>query len=191
MSNWKKLIISSRIKMKCRRFNTCMPYVHELCVGRLLGMDVNPGKDPDLTGERAVVEVKFTLLDPRGKYPVAWTVQDHQIEYGKNGKPAYWALGTYNLESPVKEIRTTDEDALEKLVAKREIWIVGWNWMQRYSPSKVSGKTAHSEWENIFRYPKRSELPQSEVTVLFDRGKMHITTDVDISHFDIKLPQRV
>ncbi|MBT4135600.1 hypothetical protein HOD75_03030 [archaeon] len=166
-----------------RRFNSIMPTVNEIWASRVSGLERNPKKGPDLLGDGKFAEVKFVLVKPQGNgksdYPRAWTVLDHQVEYGEywNGI-GLWALGTYELDRPVQEIKTRDFDELEAMVTKRELWIVNWDWMYQYPVSNCSGSSWTSEWDNSFRYPKLKNLPQPIETYDVEKGLVHLTSDL-------------
>lgn len=159
-----------------------MPTVNEKWAARILGMDWQP-VGIDLTGDRCVVEVKFSLLG--NGYSSTWTVLEYQMSYRKehSGKRAYWGLGTYRLSKDVDKIRTRKEEELEKLVTERELWIVAWRWMNQFPPSETSGKTRLSEWQNTLRYPKKKFLPPAVKTYEVERGKIYLTERVDENDF--------
>jgi hypothetical protein len=178
---------ASCLIMKARIFNShYMPRVNEEWAALVLGMQVNPDSGPDLVDENKNVEVKFTLISPRN-YPRSWTVLEHQMDYN-NGKPCFWALGTYELNRPVKKIRDRDIPRLEKLVVNRELYLVTWDWMHQYPASEVSGQTETSSWHNTFRYPKLKDLPKITHSFKVEKGLVHLTEGVPEKEFLIGVP---
>ncbi len=163
--------------MKCRKFNSVMPRVNHAWAASVLGMDVNPYKGPDLVGEEKDVELKFCLV-PAGKRAVSWTAFDYQLQYGETGKSFFWGLGTYELDRPVKKIRTTSPKELEKYVRRRELYIVSSDWVHQFPPHETSGRTYLSQWENTFRYPRLSKLPTIKRTYGVKGGLVHLTGGV-------------
>jgi len=173
--------------MKARRFNNVMPYVNELWAAQVLGMQVNSHHGPDIIDDKKNCEVKFSFLDRKGKYPVSWTVLEYQMDYN-NGKPCYWALGTYRLRLPVKKIKTENTEELERLVTQRELFVVTWDWMHQYPAHAVSGFTRKSgHWHNIFRYPKFKDLPKTTHAYEVDKGLVHLTEGVSEEDFNIEV----
>jgi hypothetical protein len=175
--------------MKARRFNSLTPSVNERWASKVLGMGLNGHNGPDLVNDRCIIECKFTLTyDGENNYHISWTVSEHQMDYDKqNGeKNAYWGLGTYRLVKPVKKITQADSQNLEKLVTERELWIVPWGWMQQFQPSRSSGSTYNSQWDNILRYPKPRFLPEVWETHKVRKGKIYLTEGVDARDFDLE-----
>lgn len=170
--------------MKARKFNSIMPRVNEVWAAKVLNMELNGTFGPDLVDDKKIVEVKFFLVDLEEKYSKAWTVLEHQMNYGSN-KQAFWALGSYRLSSPVSSIRTGSIDSLENLVQERELYIVSWNWMNQYIPSNTRGRTERSAWENTFRYPKLRDVPPVRKTFSVEKGKVHLTDDAQETLFNI------
>jgi hypothetical protein len=170
--------------MKARKFNTIMPKVNHEWAARVLGMRVNPQAGPDIIDADKAIELKFSLKNgPRGRYPLSWTVLEHQMDYS-NGKTAYWGLGTYTLAYNVSEIKTTEQKELEKLVVARELYIVSWDWMRQYPPHQTEGQTQISRWQNTFRYPKLKDLPDVIETLDVSKGVIYLTDGVNRSDFD-------
>jgi hypothetical protein len=170
-------------KNHARAFNSTMHHANEAWCANVLGMERNPANGPDLIDPGKIAEVKFTLVSPQ-RYPLAWTVLEHQMAYPRQWKrPGFWVLGTYELSLPVNKIKTKDPLDLEKLVDRREIFVVPWAWMNRYAPHKTSGRTALSEWNHSLRYPKYRDLPPTVKTYSVYGGKVHLTTGVPQERF--------
>jgi hypothetical protein len=164
--------------MKTRQFNSIMHFLHEKWAAEVLGMKVNAGDGPDLISEDKIMEVKFTL----GR---DWTVLEHQMNYN-NGKVGYWGLGIYSLREDIDRIKIVSSAKLEKLVEKRQLFIVPWEWMYQFPPHYTKGKTKNSEWENTLRYPKLKNLPQTIATYELKKGLVYLTEGVSFDAFSIK-----
>ncbi|MDO8460491.1 MAG: hypothetical protein Q7S74_05245 [Nanoarchaeota archaeon] len=154
-----------------------MPQVNHLWAAKVLGMELNNNKGPDLinASNDVGVELKFMLSNRSSN---GWTVQNHQLRYKNNNFTCYWGLGIYNLDRNVKEIDTEDKDRLEGMVVKREIYIVNYNWMNQFAPSRTSGGTGRSKWNYVFRYAKFKSLPRIVESYEVDKGIVHITRGV-------------
>ncbi|MBS3076076.1 hypothetical protein J4429_06515 [Candidatus Pacearchaeota archaeon] len=153
-------------------------------------MELNDGKGPDVIDDKKFLEVKFCLTKPKGNekgnYPCSWTVLDHQVEYAEFWlQQGFWGLGLYELDRPVKEIRTYDREKLESMVLQRELYIVEWAWMDRFPPHRVSGKTKYSQWKNSFRYPKFGEIPKIKRTIQVEKGLVYLTKGVSDYLFNL------
>jgi len=177
----------SRKSLKCnhaRKLNgNLMPYVNQKWASRVLNMEINAGKGPDLLGTRKFAEVKFSLINPKENektnYQKSWTVQEHQIEYNDLWTVfGFWAMGLYELNYPYELIEITGaedkeerEKRLEEKVIARELYIINWSWIYQYSPSKV-------KYGNIFRYPKLKDIPAVRESYDVDKGIVHLTKGV-------------
>lgn len=180
--------------MKARVFNSGpMPRMNHQWASEILNVPLNPGRGPDLIDDGKFVELKFSLMNPKSyrekkpkNYPKAWTVLEDQVEYDSYfiGQ-GFWGLGLYELDRPVKEIYSYHEEALEKLVLNRELYLVRWSWMDQFPASKTSGKTDYSEWENVFRYPKLKDVPPVIETWTVKKGKVYFTEGVDPGLFRV------
>jgi len=170
--------------MKARKFNSVMPKINYAWAARVLGMTLNPNEGPDLLDDNKVVELKFTLVDPKGRYSQAWTVLEYQMEYG-NGNSAFWGLGQYWLKYPVSSINTKNPDELEKIVTKRELHLVEWNWMQQFPPHYTEGSTRISVWQNTLRYPKLKLVPKTIRSFEVEKGLVHLTEGINLENFPI------
>lgn len=171
--------------MKARDFNSyAMPYVNNLWVANVLNMQLNPKKGPDIIDKDKVVEVKFNLIYQSKPNYISWRVLEHQLAYN-NGKQAFWALGTYQLNRPVKKIKTKNPILLEAMVTERELYLIDWNWMLQFQCYIQRGKTETSEWCNHLRFPKFSMLPKTIATYQVPKGLVHITEGVPIEKFQI------
>lgn len=174
--------------MKARYFNSIMPRLNEDWSARNLGMEVQYF-GPDLINEErnTIVEVKFTLIGKKcgaDKYPINWIVDKNQLSYC-NGHDAYWALGTYSLDRLIKKIRKEDTIKLEKMVLGRELWIVPWEFMGKYTPNFTSGETKISQWEAYLMYPKLKDIPKPIKTYHVEKGLIHLTEGVNQEHFNL------
>lgn len=173
--------------MKARKFNNYMHIVNGEWAAGVLGMSLQRF-GPDLVGERATVKLKFTLKEfPKRKYPESYTVFEHQMAYANNGKAFYWGLGVYNLDRPVSQIKTLDSEKLESMVTERRLYLVVFDWIKQYSPSKTSGKTKISEWEHTFRYAKLKDIPQVIREYEVEKGLVLITEGVNEKDFDFNI----
>lgn len=173
-----------------RAFNSVMHLVNEKWVAKVLGMQVNPHKGPDVIDSRKVLEVKFKLIYPYYTH-VSWKSLGHQIKYNhqaqRKGKTAYWALGKYWLTKAVEDIHTSNHDELEALVEKREIYLVEWDWMSQFRAYHHQGKTPLSEWNHKIRFAKASPLPQVIQTYHVEGGLVRLTEGIQLE--DFSLPQ--
>jgi len=144
------------------------------------------GKGADLIDDMKIVELKFCIIPNKPKkYPLAWTVHDYQMNYNENQFFAFWGLGTYKLDRAVSEIKTRDKEKLEDFVLERELWIVDWDWMNKYPTSTRSGETELSEWTHTYRYPKHKDLPNIFKTYKVKKGKVHLTKGVPKEVFNL------
>ena len=173
------------MKMKARHFNAVMHIVHETWAAKVLNLQVNPQDGPDLIAADKILELKFTLRTKKGNYPLAWTVLEYQMRY-RNWKAGYWGLGVYALSTDIQRIRTVSPRILEKMVGKRELYIVPWDWMNQFPPHQTQGKTKRSEWNNVLRYPKLKYVPPVINTYEVEKGLVHITEGVPLDTFEIR-----
>lgn len=178
--------------MECRKFNSIMPIVNEIWASKVLNMELNLGKGPDLFDDKKFVEVKFSLINPKqgeGNYPKSWTVQNHQPKYSKDPryieKEGFWGLGLYELDRSVRDIKTTDRQELEQMVLSRELTVIKWDWMKQFPVHRVNGKTKRSEWENYFRYPKASKIPEISHKYNLEKGIVYFTAGVNPGMFNL------
>ena len=160
-----------------------MPEINQIWASRVLNMELNTGKGPDLLGIGKFAEVKFSLINPKenGKtnYPDSWTVQEHQVEYNDLWTGyGFWTMGLYELDRPYQSIEIPDaetaedrEKILEEMVLKRELYIINWNWIYQYAPSKV-------KYGNIFRYPKLKDVPAVRESYNVNKGIVYLTKGV-------------
>lgn len=168
-----------------RKFNGIMPYVHQKWVAKVLCMEQNPERGPDLLGNGCFAEVKFLLRNPINYNQSAWTIQDHQVEYTDywTGQ-GFWTFGFYNLKQPVSEIKTTDQEELELFVKQRELFVIPWSWAYQFPSHNCTGETHQSKWNNHFRYAKISALPKIKSTHKVRKGLVHLTERVPEYMFD-------
>ncbi len=177
--------------MKTQEFNGgAMPVVNEKWAARVLGMNHNPGKGPDVMDDKKFLEVKFALIKRKRNdkiYPKkSWTTQEHQLEYAEIwAMPGFWLLGFYEIDRPVRKVRTYDQEELEKIVLEREAYVIKWSWMNQYPTHRSVGKTKYSHWDNIFRYPKFKDFPPIIRTLHVEKGLVHLTEGVPDYLFDI------
>ena len=169
--------------MERRKFNSLWHYNNEKWAANALGMTVNFSKGPDLTDDKKVVEVKFNLLKPGAYSHKSWRVLGYQKEYDQLGKKAYWALGTYSLDRPISEIRTSSQEKLEQMVGERKLWLVKWDWMNQFPPYWESGKTKLSEWGHYLIFPKARLLPKVVKTHKVTGGEILFTEGVESKQF--------
>ena len=174
--------------MEARKFNSSPnPRTHHLFLGRILNMEVNH-HGPDLSDPYKIVEIKFCLNPGRQ----GWTVDENQMAYGNNGKTGYWALGRYEMTRPVAEVKTTVTATLERMVTKREIWVVPWRWMDQFQGSRCTGVGKNGRtWDHTLRYAKKAELPDVKESVDIEKGVIHLTKGVrrdDFSYLFTGIP---
>lgn len=163
-----------------------MPYLNEKWSAEVLGMRVNHGRGIDLTAEDKQVEIKFTLENPGEPY-VSWHVQEHELSFA-NHLPAFWGLGVYALDAPVKRIKTTDEKKLEECVKRRELYIIEWDWMNQFEKYHHIGRTKISEWDYWMRFAKLNAVPDITKTYPVKKGVVHLTKGVPNCLFNLALP---
>lgn len=168
--------------MKSRTFNNYASKIHETWASNLLGIPVNLEDGIDLIDSKRKlgVEVKFAM-DYQG-----WTVLDWQLDYGKKLDQAYWALGIYSLNQPISSIRTTNLSKIEKMINRRDLWLVSWDWMNQFPIHKTAGKSEFTEWKLNLVYPKHRLLPKTVKSIPIKNGTLNVTEGVDYSVFDIE-----
>jgi len=155
-----------------------MPFVNNSWAARVLNMRENHEKGPDLVDNDKITEVKFNLLKPGHYSNRSWRVLDYQLEYGRNGKPGYWALGFYTLDRPVTQVRTKNPAELEGMVTSREIYLVKWGWMDQFPPYRQSGETEFTSWENTLIFPKFAALPKVATSFAVEKGFVFLTKGI-------------
>ena len=173
--------------MDARFFNNIMSELNEEWAANTLGMIINRNGGPDLIDDKKGVEIKFCLTGNKcraERYTLGWTVLEYQMNYGKNGLPFFWGLGTYELDRPISEIQTKNARRLERYVLSRGLWIVKYKWMEQFPPHKTSGQTKKSSWENTLRYPKFNRVPRTTLTSRTAGGLVRLTGGVDVRLFD-------
>jgi hypothetical protein len=166
-----------------RKFNSIMPGINEAWASSVLGIPENTSTGPDLTNENVFIEVKFSLY-PNQKNYIKWTILGHQLDYQKQDKDklGFWGLGTYSLKKPVCEIDLILDD-LEKLVEKRELYIVKWDWMSQFKKYHNNGQTKLSMWDHYLLHAKFNKLPEKTKTIKVKKGLIHLTNNLDLSYF--------
>jgi len=55
--------------------------------------------------------------------------------------------------------------------------------MKQYPSHETSGETELSKWENIFRYPKLKDVPETIKTYPVKKGLVHLTEGVNQNDF--------
>ena len=171
--------------METRTFNSLMHFNNERWVAKVLGMQINPDNGVDLIDENKIVEVKFKLVYPKGYNYLSWRILGYQKDYGRN-REAYWALGTYSLSKEVCDIDNSKSLApLEKLVKKREIYLVRWNWMNQFPEYFESGKTEKSKWAHDLIFAKGKSLPKVIESIKVRGGEVLFTEGVNPKKFRI------
>jgi len=171
-----------------RKYNNYMSRANEIWAAKVLNMQTNEGKGPDIFGNGKFAEVKFTLINPkennRQNYPRAWTVLEHQLEFANIwAERGFWAVGLYELSLPFKEIRAFSPEELEKLVVFRKLYLTPWNWIYQFPPHHTSGKTKYTEWDLTLRYPKQKDLPKTKITYEVEKGLVHLTKGIPLYMF--------
>lgn len=163
-----------------------MHLANETWAAQVLNMQVNPQKGPDLIDEHKVAEVKFCLVYPDRYKHKSWKTLGHQLAYNTKEKPAFWALGFYQLLKPIAQIRTKDPKELEELVPERKLYIVEWNWANQFPCRKQEGQTERSQWENHIGSPKFRLLPRTIREYNVQKGIVYITEGVSPEVFNIR-----
>jgi len=153
-----------------------MPAVNHIWAANVLNMEVNPGKGPDLIGVDRNIELKFCLVPPAKNY-IHWTTFEYQIAYAEK-KSCLWGVGTYRLDRPIEEIKTSNPSKLEEYVTNRELFLVNWDWIYLFKPHELKGETNISSWEHTLRYPRFNALPKVVKTYSVLKGRVHITKGV-------------
>ena len=164
--------------MEARTYNSLIGRVHHSWGAEVLGMEVNPGIGADLRDDEKVVELKFCLVRDENSY-VNWKILNHQLEYGRRSRIAYWGLATYELSKPVRDIEVVDASDLEEFVTERELWLVPWTWINKF---KVYHETGEG-YDNHLRFAKRSALPKITESKKVRGGLVHLTKGVDPNRF--------
>ena len=175
--------------MEVQRFKNHIGRVHELELSRILDVPMNEEVGGiDLIDNRMAVEVKSCLIDSRSsnfkKRYAKWTLFDYQLTWDQEyDVPLYCAVGTYELDSSVSSIRTTNLNRLEKHVTKREFWVVPWDWTMKF-PIRV-GK--HHSYRYLRKNPAANtgipSMPKTKHGEFIPKGFLHITEGVDMKHF--------
>ena len=173
-----------------RTYNNPVSRTNEIWAAKVLGMQKNSRKGPDLLDSGKFAEVKFTLINPKESkgqnYPRAWTVLEYQLEFVDIWTGVgFWAMGLYELDRPFREIHTFDTEEIETFVTNRELYLTNWNWIYQFEPHRTRGKTKFTEWNHTLRYPKQKELPPIKRTYQVDKGLVHLTRGVPSYMFDI------
>lgn len=170
--------------MKARTFNSLMHYYNEEWAARVLGMKVNSGIGPDLLDDDKIAEVKFKLIYPGEYMHISWRALEHQMDYPVEfNKKGYWALGTYEFNVSVSDLKVRDVESLEKFVGKRELWVVNWDWMRQFCAYRQKGKTKFSEWDNTIRFAKKNKLPEMGLSRDVEGGLVNFAKDVNPKDF--------
>lgn len=176
--------------MKARSFNSLMHFINEEWAAKVLGMKVLP-EGPDLIDNKKIVEVKFSLINIEKKYPLSWTVLEYQMAYPQEfGKMAFWGLGKYWMNESISDItrqEAEDSEFLERMVEKRELYIIKWDWMNQFKPSHVNGQTEISKWDHTLRYPKAKLIPKITQTHKVKKGLVLFTEGVYPADFSLQL----
>lgn len=177
-----------------RKYNNPVSKTNQVWAGKVLGMEVNSRKGPDLIGNGKFAEVKFSLIKPKENngynYPCAWTVLEHQVEYETyfTGQ-GFWAAGLYELDRPFNKIRTFDTEEIESMIIHRDLYIMNWSWISQFPPHQTNGKTKISQWNHELRYPKLKDVPKIIQTYQVEKGLVHLTKGVPNYFFDLNSPE--
>lgn len=156
-----------------------MHFVNEIWAAKVLNMQINPKSGPDLIDNRKALEVKFEKTSKGVSTHRCWKILGHQLGYDKDYKEIYWGLGFYELNTQIKNVREKDLINLEKIVNYREMYIVEWNWMQRFPLYHQKGKTSISEWDHFIGYPKFKLIPHVISSKEVQDGKIFFTEGVN------------
>ena len=168
--------------MDSRYFNSIMPKYNENWAAKVLKMKLNAHNGADLIDNKKIVEIKFTKKFNSKNY-YKWTVIEYQMDYPKNkNKPGFWGMGFYDLNTPISEIKNSNN--LEKFVNSRELIIVDWNWMNQFKPHFTSGNSELTKWEYTLRYPKFSKLPEIQKSLNVEGGKIFFAKNVNMEYYE-------
>jgi len=177
--------------MKIQSFKNYIGKTHEVAMSGVLGIPINnyEKKGIDLIDSDKGVEVKGCLIYPEStdykKNYVKWTLFDRELHWHEKycGLPLYCALGTYELGVPREKLGFGDMNNLELFVARREVWIVPWDWTLNF-PIK-EGK--HHNYRYLRPRPVASSgipaMPEIEFTKKIHGGLLHLTEGVKREHF--------
>jgi hypothetical protein len=172
--------------MNERRFNSVMPRVNETWAAKVLNMQINPQRGPDLIDDKKAVEIKSKILYPNGRYThKCWKVLGHQLNYNINFPDIYWGLVFYKTNTEVADIKKNDLGNLEKIVDYRELYLVRWDWMNQFPIYHHHGKTQLSEWDNDIIFLKFVLIPKVISAQEVKDGKIFFTEGVDSYKFEI------
>ncbi len=167
--------------MKERTFNSLMPKINESWSAKILNMQVNPNRGPDLVDSIKAVEIKFKMLYPNGEYAhKCWRVLGHQLKYNQEFPEIYWGLGFYRVNKNLKRIKTNE---LDEITDYRELYLVNWDWMNQFPIYHHNGKTSFSEWDYYMLFPKFKLIPKIISEENVPGGKIFFTEGVDPERF--------
>ncbi len=175
--------------MDNRSFNSVMHFFNEKWAAEATGMNVNPGKGPDLISDDKIIEVKFKVVYPNEYMHISWRVLEYQMNYNQDeqGRKAYWGLGIYTLKKHVSDIKLRSIKDLEMLVLTRSLSVVPWDWMTQFPAYRQKGKTEYSEWDNTLRFPKGRLLPKIVHSYKVLGGEVNLTEGVNPNNFSVSL----
>ncbi len=175
--------------MKGRKFAPLSAMVHEEWAALVLNMKINDEDGADLRDLRKTVEIKFALEG--SDHGVFWKIRKNQLEY-KNGKPAYWLLGSYTVRKPIKKIKEGVNDKetreiVEYNIQERVAYLVSWEWVRKNFEARRSyGKRGYSRWDEEILYATRAKLPEITETYEVGDAKIYLTKGVPKRSFRIR-----
>lgn len=173
--------------MDHRYFNSISHFLNESWAANVLNMKVNPRHGPDLISDDKVIESKFKAVYLSEYTHICWKVLEYQMNYDqdKQGRPAYWGLGTYILKKHVSDIEPRGLRELEMLILGRTLTIVPWDWMEQFPAYHQRGETKKSKWDNTIRFPKGRLLPKIIAAYQVRGGEVRIAEGVNPEKFNI------
>ncbi len=167
--------------MDSRLFNTVITPLHHFWAADLLYLQVGPkpNKGPDLIGYDRIIECKFAAVQSKGrKEPIRWTVDEEQMSYPDEYHKGYWGLGIFWFAKEIKQLDEVSTGWLEKWTLRREMYLVNWEWMNQFKPSKgKSGK--------LLRTPQIKYLPPTYRSYEVNKGLIHLTEGVNPNSFQV------
>ncbi len=157
--------------MDSQAFKSLIERVNVNWLGNILSMEHPPNSGIDLLDDTMGIELKCRYNAHR---PV-FTIHEYQIvNYPEQNKkiPIYWAFLLYGLNEKPIDIKVTDD--LGEIIASRDLWFMGWNWVNTFPVSYA--KTGP------YVYVHRDDLPDDSEFVDFeiDNANFHVHKKCDL-----------
>src|SRR3989344_6887544 len=155
-------------KMDPKVFTTKIDQCHRRWLERELGVAKAEYNGIDHLNEFFAIELKAKLKTK--KYSINFAVNADQVDDFVErypGREFYWAFMTYTFAKTVKE--TKIKENLEKLVLKREVWSLPWEWIFQFPISNPQ----HS---GPFRYVPIKAFSNIDAITTFkaEKGTIHV-----------------